>query len=400
MSAAAATGALAVPVPAAPLDLADPAGPASASADGPPPAPVAGPATAPFGTSGAQPARVAALRFDLPPEMEAASPPEARGLTRDAVRMLVAHRGDGSLAHATFAELPAHLAEGDLVVVNTSGTLAASLPATGGRAGPVEVHLSTRLPADLWTVEIRRDGRAHLAAEAGQAFDLPAGGRVTLLAPYAPVTGGVRLWVAALQVPGPLPAYLSAHGSPIRYGYVQGEWPIAMYQNVYATEPGSAEMPSAGRPFTPEVLTRLMARGIGVAPLLLHAGVASPGAGEPPYPEYFQVTAATARRVNEVRRVGGRVVAVGTTVVRALETVVDARGLVSPGSGWTETVVTPDRVVRSVDGLLTGWHEPEASHLAMLEAIAGRELLVRSYEAALAEGYLWHEFGDVHLVLP
>jgi S-adenosylmethionine:tRNA ribosyltransferase-isomerase len=173
-----------------------------------------------------------------------------------------------------------------------------------------------------------------------------------------------------------------------------------MYQNVYATEPGSAEMPSAGRPFTPEVVTRLVARGIGVAPVLLHTGVASLEASEAPYPEYFRVTPATARRVNETKRGGGKVIAIGTTVVRALETVVDERGHVSPGRGWTETVITPERPVRSVDGLLTGWHEPEASHLAMLEAIAGRALLERCYAAAVAERYLWHEFGDVHLVLP
>jgi S-adenosylmethionine:tRNA ribosyltransferase-isomerase len=198
----------------------------------------------------------------------------------------------------------------------------------------------------------------------------------------------------------PLLTFLAVHGEPIRYGYVQGSWPITMYQNVYATEPGSAEMPSAGRPFTPEILTRLVARGVGVVPIVLHTGVASLEASEPPYPEYYRVSAATAHRINDTRQQGGTVVAVGTTVVRALETVVDSRGHVHAGSGWTDTVITPDRQVRSIDGLLTGWHEPEASHLAMLEAIAGRPLLERSYAAALEEGYLWHEFGDVHLVLP
>ena len=133
---------------------------------------------------------------------------------------------------------------------------------------------------------------------------------------------------------------------------------------------------------------------------MLHTGVASLEASEPPYPEYFRVSAATARRVNDSRRHGGRVVAVGTTVVRALETVVDARGKLHGGQGFTETVISPDQPVRSVDGMLTGWHEPEASHLAMLEAVAGRDLVERSYAAALAERYLWHEFGDVHLVLP
>jgi S-adenosylmethionine:tRNA ribosyltransferase-isomerase len=346
------------------------------------------------------PTRVnASLRFELPSALEASAPPEARGLTRDAVRMLVAHRGDGSLVHATFAELPQFLDEGDLVVVNTSGTLAAEL-AVQDPPPALAVHLSTQLPADLWTVELRRAGQPYFAAQAGDHYSLPAGGSLSLLAPYATHPDGVRLWVAALNLPAPLLAYLSAHGRPIRYGYVQGEWPITMYQNVYATEPGSAEMPSAGRPFTPEVLTRLVARGIGVAPILLHTGVASLEAAEAPYPEYFRVSAPSARKINDTRRDGGRVIAVGTTVVRALETVVDERGTLSPGRGWTDTVITPDRSVRSVDGLLTGWHEPEASHLAMLEAIAGEDLVERSYAAAVAEGYLWHEFGDVHLVLP
>ena len=201
-------------------------------------------------------------------------------------------------------------------------------------------------------------------------------------------------------MPQPLHTYLAVHGEPIRYGYVRGSFPLSTYQNVYATEPGSAEMPSAGRPFTPEVLTRLVARGVGVVPIVLHTGVASLEAWEPPYPEYFQVTRATAHRINDTRHEGGRVIAIGTTVVRALETVVDPRNEVHAGRGWTDTVVTPDHPVTSVDGLLTGWHEPEASHLAMLEAMAGRDLLERSYDAALSEKYLWHEFGDVHLILP
>jgi S-adenosylmethionine:tRNA ribosyltransferase-isomerase len=348
----------------------------------------------------APPARVAGLRFSLPLALEASSPPEARGLTRDAVRMMVARRHDNSVVHANFSDLPTVLTEGDLVVVNTSGTLAAELEATEPDGQPLVVHLSTELPAGLWTIELRRDAHPYFDGQAGEQLALPGGGHVSLLSPYAAHDAGVRLWVASLVLPQPLLGYLSAHGRPIRYGYVQGDWPISMYQNVYATEPGSAEMPSAGRPFTPEVLTRLIARGIGVTPVLLHTGVASLEASEAPYPEYFRVTPTTARRLNETRRGGGRVIAVGTTVVRALETVVDDHGEVSPGRGWTETVVTPEHPVRSVDGLLTGWHEPEASHLAMLEAIAGRELVERSYGAAVAEEYLWHEFGDVHLVLP
>ena len=342
------------------------------------------------------------LSFSLPPELEAPAPAEYRGMTRDAVRMLVATKSDGALVHSTFSELPRFLDEGDLVVINTSGTLAAEVDGTTPDGAALQVHLSTRLPAGLWTVEVRRDGEAYLGAAAGDSIELPAGGRVALLAPYSPGPGGlgVRLWVSSVETPERLHSYLARHGRPIRYGYVRGSYPIGAYQNVYATEPGSAEMPSAGRPFTPEVLTRLVSKGIGVAPLILHTGVASLEANEPPYAEYFRVSLPTAHRINDTRRSGGRVIAIGTTVVRALESVVDDHGHVHPSEGWTETVVSPEHPVRSIDGFLTGWHEPEASHLAMLEAIAGRPLLESSYAAALEQGYLWHEFGDVHLILP
>jgi S-adenosylmethionine:tRNA ribosyltransferase-isomerase len=342
------------------------------------------------------------LSFSLPPELEAPSPPEDRGMTRDAVRMLVATKSDGTLVHSHFSELPRFLDEGDLVVINTSATLAAEVDGTAPDGSAVQVHLSTQLPAGLWTVEVRRNGEADLGAAPGDTISLPDGGRVALLAPYSPGPGGagVRLWVSLVETPERLHSFLARHGRPIRYGYVRGSFPITAYQNVYATEPGSAEMPSAGRPFTPELLTRLVAKGIGVAPLLLHTGVASLEASEPPYAEYFRVSLATAHRINDTRRTGGRVIAIGTTVVRALESVVDEHGHVHPSEGWTETVVSPERPVRSIDGFLTGWHEPEASHLAMLEAIAGRPLLEASYAAALSEGYLWHEFGDVHLILP
>jgi S-adenosylmethionine:tRNA ribosyltransferase-isomerase len=346
------------------------------------------------------PAAGGAHIFELPAELEASAPPESRGITRDAVRMLVAYRRDLSLVHTTFSELPGFFDEGDLIVVNTSGTLAAAVAGLDGEGRPMHVHLSTELPAGLWTVELRRGPEPWFDAHPGEVFDLQGGGRLEVLAPYAKAQRGVRLWVAMLKTPQPLHTYLAAHGVPIRYSYVQGRWPISAYQNVYATEPGSAEMPSAGRPFTPDVLMHLVARGVGVAPLVLHTGVASLEASEAPYPEYFRVSPTTAHRINDTRHEGGRVVAIGTTVIRALETVVDTKGEVQAGQGWTETVVTPERPVASVDGMLTGWHEPEASHLAMLEAVAGRELLEASYRAALSERYLWHEFGDVHLVLP
>jgi S-adenosylmethionine:tRNA ribosyltransferase-isomerase len=330
----------------------------------------------------------AAASFELPLELEAREPPEARGLARDEVRMLVAHRGDGRIEHARFRDLVEALDPGDLLVVNTSGTLAAALPAGRG----LELHLSTWLDGDEWAVELRRGSEPSRAALVGETLELPAGGSARVAGPYL---GSTRLWRAELTLPGPLVPYLARHGRPIRYGYVDRDWPLPCYQTVYATEPGSAEMPSAGRPFTPEIVTALVARGIAVAPLLLHTGVSSPERGEPPYPERYRVPPSTARLARATREGGGRVIAVGTTVVRALETAAEGEL-----EGWTELVVTPERGVRAVDGLLTGWHEPDASHLLMLEAIAGRELTERSYAAALERRYLWHEFGDVHLILP
>jgi S-adenosylmethionine:tRNA ribosyltransferase-isomerase len=198
----------------------------------------------------------------------------------------------------------------------------------------------------------------------------------------------------------PVEEYLELHGEPIRYSHVPRPWPLEYYQNVYAISPGSAEMPSAGRPITRELISRLMAGDIMVAPITLHCGVSSPESHEPPFPEWYEVPERTAELIAAARDGGGRVIAVGTTAVRALESAVGPDRGSCARSGWTRLVVTPDRGVSVVDGLITGWHEPEASHLQMLEALMGAELLERSYEAAIDAGYLWHEFGDSHMILP
>jgi S-adenosylmethionine:tRNA ribosyltransferase-isomerase len=284
-------------------------------------------------------------------------------------------------------------------VVNTSATLPAALPATRADGTRLELHLSTPAPGRddrFWVVELRAGAAPFGALREGETLSLPAGARAEIVAPYA---AGRRLWLSRLELPAPLERYLAAHGAPIRYGYVPRAWPLEAYQNVYALEPGSAEMPSAGRPFSGALVATLIARGITIAPITLHAGLSSPERGETPHAERFAVTEPTARLVNAVRGWGGRVIAVGTTVVRALETVATAEGVVA-GRGWTNAVITPERGVSTVDGLLTGWHEPQASHLQMLEAIAGPELLERSYDTAIERGYRWHEFGDSHLILP
>jgi S-adenosylmethionine:tRNA ribosyltransferase-isomerase len=340
----------------------------------------------------------AALAFELPERLEAHEPPEERGLARDEVRMLVASRSTGELVDAEFRDLPEALAPGDVVVVNTSATLAASLPAERPDGSAIRLHLSTPVPGTTnhWVVELRC-GAAPCRSAQPETLALPAGARARLLAPYLP---GRRLWVARLELLEPLFDYLTEHGAPIRYRYVPRGLPLDRYQTVFALEPGSAEMPSAGRPFTHQLVTALVARGVAIAPLVLHTGVSSLEEGEAPYPERYRVPEATARMVTSARRSGGRVIAVGTTAVRALETVARPDGRLVAGEGWTDLVVSPERPPRVVDGLLTGWHEPGASHLHLLDAVAGRELVARSYAAALARGYLWHEFGDVHLIVP
>ncbi|HEY7176114.1 MAG TPA: S-adenosylmethionine:tRNA ribosyltransferase-isomerase [Micromonosporaceae bacterium] len=337
------------------------------------------------------------LDFEVPAALSAHEPPEARGLARDQVRMLVGRRETSDVSHHRFADLPDVLTPGDVLIVNTSATVPAAVDVLG-RAGLV-VHVSTELPDASWVVELRHrvaGGATEPYPDGveGDRLTLAGGAHVTLLRPYSPR----RLWVADIDVPS-VPSYLMAHGRPIRYSYVDRDWPLSTYRSVFATTPGSAEMPSASRPFTDELVTRLVSRGIVLAPILLHTGVASPEAHEKPYPERFRVPDTTARLVNEARAAGRRIIAVGTTAVRAIETVADERGRLRAAGGWTSLVVTPDRGVRAIDGLVTGFHEPQASHLDMLKAIAGERLIEACYAEALDHGYLWHEFGDINVLL-
>ncbi len=380
-------------------------------------------------------ARPVGLDLQLPKSLEAREPPEARGLTRDAVRLLVSHSHTDWLEHARFVELSAYLQPGDLLVLNLSATLPAALTARRRDGSELALHLSTQLPAGLQVVEFRLNGGAeehaprsaepqmanaaavgHVVGEhthgasadsvgesgkpaivAGERFELPAGGQVTALAPHP---GSERLWVARLELSQPLQAYLARWGRPITYPYLSGKWPIELYQNVYSTVPGSAEMASAGRPFTAEMLDLLVERGVFLATVVLHAGVSSLELGERPFEEYFEVSHETAAALRRAQRDRSRVIAVGTTVVRALETAVDQFGRPIASQGWTELVIEPRRGLRVVDGLLTGFHESNASHLDLVASVAGRSHLERAYRAALEHDYLWHEFGDLHLILP
>jgi S-adenosylmethionine:tRNA ribosyltransferase-isomerase len=362
--------------------------------------------------------------FVLPAQLEASEPPEARGLERDEVRLMVSYAGSNRIEHTIFRDLPRFLDPGDVVVINTSRTINAALPAVTEDGLHLELHLSTHLPDGNWMVELRRiteESTVPMHGDlAGQSLHLPGGGRVTILRSYSSIgstgqpqqsepnlseTGkhsgaSNRLWITTVELPHTVYSYLDRYGFPIRYHYVKQQWPLKFYQTVYATEPGSAEMPSAGRGFTTEMITQLVAKGIQVVPLVLHTGVSSLETHEPPYEEFYKVPLETAGSINHARVRGKRIIAVGTTVVRALESVTDDSGSTHSGEGWTKLVIMPDRNVRSVNAILTGLHEPKATHIAMLEAIAGREHISATYAEALKREYLWHEFGDLHLILP
>jgi S-adenosylmethionine:tRNA ribosyltransferase-isomerase len=367
--------------------------------------------------------------------LAASQPPEARGLGRDGVRLLVA-TPDG-MVHARFGDLPRFLSAGDLLVINTSATIAAAVDGRRGDGRPVVVHFSSPLdegtpwagsldgrsagegtrdkgtpsggparegaPGETrWLVELREDAAATgpvTDAAPGESITLPAGGSLTLLRRY-PGPAAIRMWAASVAAGGDVGAFLARRGQPIRYSYVPDPWPLPAYQTVFARTPGSAEMPSAGRPFTAGLVTDLAAAGVVIAPITLHAGVASLEAGEPPLPERFAVPEPTAQLVNLTRAEGRRVVAVGTTCTRALESAADARGTVHARDGWTDLVLGAGHPARIVTGLVTGWHDPEASHLALLEAVAGQQLVHAAYLEAERAGYLWHEFGDSCLLLP
>ncbi|MEV0096405.1 S-adenosylmethionine:tRNA ribosyltransferase-isomerase [Streptomyces sp. NPDC050738] len=354
------------------------------------------------------------MALKVPEELLASVPAEERGSGRDDVRLMVS-RGS-AVSHHSFRELPLQLRAGDVLVVNTSQTLPAAIdgeleqvvgrsPASG-TAERVVVHFSTRGDDGRWVVELRHplaggSTRRRHGGPAGAVVRLPGGVRLVLERPLR--DGEQRLWWARPSVDDVV-RVLRRYGRPIRYPYTLRDQPLAAHQTVFALPSpdgtGSAEMPSAGRPFTAALVAELVSRGVQFAPIVLHTGVASTEAHETPYPERFEVSEASARLVNAARAGGGRIVAVGTTAVRALETATGPDGVVRALAGWTDLVVTPERGVRAVDGLLTGLHEPEASHLLMLEAIAGREAMSRSNTEALRELYLWHEFGDVHLILP
>ncbi|PHN01046.1 S-adenosylmethionine:tRNA ribosyltransferase-isomerase [Flavilitoribacter nigricans] len=347
---------------------------------------------------------ISALDFELPVHLSRPLPTESRGLERDAVKLLVSKMNTDSVFHTTFAEIDRFLQAGDVLVVNTSATVPAALDIVlpTGRRG--KIHLSNQISDTTWRGELREivQGRPkrYFLGQAGAVFPLPGGGTATLLDLHSGSTTDTRhlqLWEIRLDLPlVPLP-YLHRYGKPIRYD--EQQFPLEYYQTAFSTEAGSAEMPSAGRAFTHPLITRLLIKGVQFAPITLHTGVSSLETDEEPFPEFFRVPAITASLINTARQQGRRIIAVGTTAGRAVESAVDRHGQVREKEGWTELYIKAESGMQIITGLITGFHEPRASHLHMLEALAGRHHLEIAYRAALERDYLWHEFGDLHLIV-
>lgn len=320
----------------------------------------------------------------------ATAPPERRGLPRDEVRMLVTHRQSGANEHRRFTEVSEVLRPGDLLVVNDSATVPASLCANRSSGHSLTLHVSTQVDERLWLTEPRE------SVLRGEELALPGGGSVVTIAPADPEHP--RLWYSWFQLPQPMHAYLARHGKPIRYRYVTDDFPIDDYQTIFAREPGSSEMPSAARPFSTRVVTALKARGVEIVAITLHCGVASLEEPERPAAERYRVSPETAAAVNRARAEGRRVIAIGSTPLRALESSFYENRIVA-SSGWTGLVIDQRHPVRTIDGLLSGFHQTTATHQSILRTFLGCDTLAAAYAEAAENGYYQHEFGDVHLML-
>ncbi len=334
-----------------------------------------------------------AYAFKLPPELLAAQPPEAFGLRRDNVRLLVYDRYLDRLIHTRFERLPDFLRRGDILVLNDSRTIPASLQgAVGGQR--VEIRL-LHSEGNLWLCVIDAKPEANVGSKI-----IFSDGLTARLREYNPKTG-----LGHLQFSLTNSIFLNEVyrlGRPIQYEHVLPAWPIDYFQTIYAAHPGSVEMPSAGRPFTWELLFKLRQHGVRIAFITLHCGVSyinTDTEGILPLPEQYAVSREVAKVVNQGKKTQNRIIAVGTTVVRALESAVEEDGLLLPKKGWTALRINASHRLRIVDGLLTGFHEPESSHLEMIRAFTGPGKIAKIYLEAIRERYHWHEFGDANLIL-
>ena len=331
-----------------------------------------------------------------PPQLRAALPAELRGLRRDGAKLCVVDRATRYITHTTVARLDDHLEAGDVLVVNSSRTLPGALVVRRANGTTVQLRPAMQRPDgwDALAVEVTAPHR-NVTLDIAETLTAPNG---LLLRVISRRASAPLLWRLNIEAGDGLDALLR-DGEPIRYSYVPNHVPLEHYQTVYATVPGSVETPSAGRHLTWELLNRLRTKGVNVADIVLHCTISSMQDDDvdlrkPLIEEWFRVDERAAQVANSARRV----IAVGTTVIRALESTVDASGMIRAAEGWTNLLIRPDSNLRSIDGLLTGLHEPPATHLDMLRAVVDADLLERAYAEVREREYLWHEFGDAMLI--
>ncbi|MCC5803415.1 S-adenosylmethionine:tRNA ribosyltransferase-isomerase [Rossellomorea vietnamensis] len=332
--------------------------------------------------------------FQIPSRLNATTPIELQGLERDDVKLMVLDREYAKCEHTVFKNLPDFLHEGDVLVFNNSRTLPASLKGKQGNRN-VLVRLSRKRSRNTWDALILGD-----VHQAGEPIDFPGGVSGHIKGP------GSETPLVQLEFnkgDSELMDFIFKNGEPIRYEYISEPWPLDYYQNVYGSVPGSVEMASAGRAFTWRLLQALKEKGVGIVFILLHAGLSYYGNDRWPmpnhHPEDYRVSPEAVNEILHAKNRGKRVIAVGTTVVRALETVMTQHGQLQPAEGVTNLYISGDTSLQIVDGLITGLHEPEASHLNLLKAFMSEDKLRHAYQTALAKNYKWHEFGDMNIIL-
>jgi len=342
------------------------------------------------------------IQFELPENLACPLPTEERGLRRDDVRLLVTADDGKVVKHSHFHQLTEFLQPGDLLVVNTSATVAAAIPLHLPNGNEGVLHLSNQLKNGRWLVEIRaienNKTKRWKKGQEAMLLNLPNGGQLQLKQRFYNNHHLLDLWEVDLLLPKSIETYLHENGRAIRYSYSDKHYPLSYYQTQFSTTMGSAEMPSAARGFTVELVEKLIAKGVDIVPVLLHTGVSSLELDEKPYPEYMEISAISAQKINEAKQNGARVIAVGTTAIRALESAVDENNQVKAFKGHTELFIDHDYKMKIADALLTGFHEPEASHLLMLQALVSVRHLEEAYATAINNNYYWHEFGDLHLI--
>jgi len=347
----------------------------------------------------------APFTFVLPDNLAAKEPPERRGLARDEVRLLVIDRDSKDRVHTRFNRLGEFLQKGDLLVFNSSRTLPAALKGCAGKNAPcIEARLAEHLPDDSWLVLLLCENGAPFTCglRAGMEIEFGEGLRGAVIKKDERIP---RLWQMRFSQKGAeLVDTIHRIGAPVRYEYVSAPWDLDYYQTVYAQEPGSAEMPSAGRAFTWKLLFELRRRGVETAYITLHTGLSSYMDDaldrlHPASEEEYLIGEKAAAKINLARRQNRRLIAVGTTVVRALESAADENGFVESRHAYTRLRVTENHKLKTVNALLTGMHEPEASHLDLLAAFLPPEEIREAYEEAVEMKYLWHEFGDLNLII-